>query len=185
MRKMILLGLMFIVMYAAGCTSNDDHSAQDGQFLRTVPYPDSTEILNKLEIDEGMLYFYKDETGIRHSFVSNDGNIRLNSDVMELDSIKGVNWAINEDPNLSIIILAGVISNKEIQEISLKQNGIENDGIIMEPKKELRFWYAIFDRVVGNGVVSEEPFKIEGLSDEGKVLWEDEVFIKYTQKWGY
>lgn len=112
---------MFLLLFAADRTSNYDHSAQDGQFLEAVPYPDSTEILNKLEIDEGMLYFYKDETGFRYSLISNDGNIRLNSDALELDPKMGVNWSINEDPNLSIIILAGVISNKKIQEGNFPQ----------------------------------------------------------------
>jgi hypothetical protein len=90
MRKIILLGLMFFVMFAAGCTSLVDHSAQHDSLMGAVPDPDSTEILDKLDIDEGRLYFLKDETGFRHSIVSNDGDITLNSDAIELDSKAGV-----------------------------------------------------------------------------------------------
>ena len=86
--------------------------------------------------------------------------------------------------DLNIIILAGVISNEKVQEISLKQNGIENFGMIVETKKGITVWYAIFDRVYDNRTISNEPFKLQGLSDKGEVLWEDEVFIKNAHKWG-
>ena len=82
-----------------------------------------------------MLYFYKDENGFRHSVISSNGNIMLNSDALELDPKDGMNFTIHDAPELHIIILAGVISNKKIQTISLKQNGIENYGMIIEPKK--------------------------------------------------
>ena len=184
MRKMILLCLMFFVMFAAGCTSHYGPSEHDGQFLEAVPYPDSTEILYKEEADGMMLYFYKDETGFRHSVISSNGNIMLNSDAVELDPKDGMNFTIHDAPELHIIILAGVISNEKIQTISLKQNGIENYGMIIEPKKGSRIWYVIFERTDLNFHMSKEPFKIEGLSDEGNVLWEDEVFLRNAYKWG-
>ena len=141
MRKVILLGLMFFVMFAAGCTS-----VQDDQFLSAVPYPDSTEILYKQEIDEGILYFYKDETGFRHSLVSYDGNVYVNSDALELNPKMGADWSINEDPHLNIMILAGVISNEKIQTISIKQNRFEHLGVIVEPKKGPKVWFAMFEK---------------------------------------
>ena len=61
-------------MFAGGCTAIVDHSAQEDSLMEAVPYPDSTEILDKLDIDEGRLYFLKDEAGFRHSIVSNDSS---------------------------------------------------------------------------------------------------------------
>ena len=182
MGKIILLGLLFFIIFTGGCTASVDHSAQGDSLMEAVPYPDSTEILDKLDIDEGRLYFYKDETGFRHSIVSNDSNITLNSETVELAPKAGVNWTLNDAAELNIIILAGVISNEKVQEISLKQNGIEHFGMIVETKKGVTVWYTIFDRAYDHRTISNELFKLQGLSDNGEVLWEDEVSIKNAHK---
>ena len=174
MRKMILLCLMFFVMFATGCTSAQD--AQDDQFWGAIPYPDSTELLYKEKIDEGILYFYQDETGFRHSLVSYDGNVYVNNNAPKLAPKKCVHsLSINEDPRLNIIILAGVISNEKIQQITLKQEGYgANFGVIYEPKRGLKIWNVMFEK----DYTPQEPFKIKGFSYKGEVLCEDEVFIK-------
>ena len=73
-----------------------------------------------------MLYFYQRWRPVfADLLVSYDGNVYLSSDALELDPKMGVDWSINEDPHLNIIILVGVISNEKIQKIPLKQNRIE------------------------------------------------------------
>ena len=182
MRKMILLCLMFFVMFATGCTSAQD--AQDDQFWGAILYPDSTELLHKENIDEGILYFYEDGTGFHHLLVAYDGNVYVNNTPPKLAPKKCVqSLSINDDPRLNIIILAGVISNEKIQQITLKEDGYgsnfgviyePNSGMFDDPEKRLKIWNIMFEK----GYTPKEPFKIKGFSNKGEVLCEDEVFIK-------
>jgi hypothetical protein len=185
MRKIVSLLLLLVVILVTACTSDYDHSGQDKPFLGSVPNPESTVILHKQEIDEGTLYFYKDQTGFRHAIISKRGDFRLNSENVPLNPETGMNWTINGDPDFPIIILSGVISNKKIQEITIKQNGVEHTAGIVKTDKGTRFWFVIFDRVDLDKYVAKKPYTVEGLSSHnGKVLWNEEIFVKNAYKWG-
>ena len=61
MRKLLLISILLPLLTACSITSSNNTD----KFLESVPYPNSTEILDKQQKDDYEIVFYKDETGFR------------------------------------------------------------------------------------------------------------------------
>ena len=103
MRKYIVIFLLGFLM--VGCTSNTIE-----KFVDSVPYPESTEVLYKEEIENGTIIFYKDESGFRHAFVSDKLKSLNNSRNLELNPQDGFAWTMMNIYNIPMVTFAGVMT---------------------------------------------------------------------------
>lgn len=169
MKKYIMIFILGLLM--VGCSFNEMES-----FKENVPYPKSTEILYKEELENGTIILYKDESGFRHAFISKKFKVVNNSGNSELNPKDGFDWTMNNDPNIPIVTFAGVITNDQITGVRVKQKTLEKRAKVIEIDKGLDIWFTYFDILEEPDLRKPDPLKIEALSNNSEVLWKDGVY---------
>lgn len=169
MKKYIMIFILGLLM--VGCSSNIVEN-----FKEKVPYPKSTEILYKEQIENGTIVLYKDESGFRHAFISDKFKNVSNSGNAELNSEDGFAWTMMNYPNIPIVTFAGIITNDKITDVLVKQKTLEKKAKVIEVEKGLSVWFTYFSILEKSDAGKPDPLRIEALSDNKEILWKDGVY---------
>ncbi|MGM9988968.1 MAG: hypothetical protein ACI35O_17305, partial [Bacillaceae bacterium] len=165
-KSTLVIGIVIALLLAIGLLTTNKQSASK-DFMDYVPHPKSTVLLHQQKIKNGTLYVYKDETGLRQMFISNDLKVNNNSANVELKPKEGISWGMLDNQKVSIVSLAGMVTNEDIQSVVVKQGAEEKQATIVETQ-EGRMWSTYFEDTL-------EPFKTEARSSDGRLIWENPV----------
>lgn len=172
MKKLFLL---FLCLILVSCSAKKVTPSSQ-KFIKHVPYPKSTTLLYKEKIDAGTIYLYKDKSGFRHAFSSNDFKIWFSSSNGEVNPKDGFDWTMNNAPDVPIVTFAGVITNDEIKVVIVKQKTLEKKAKLIETKEGLRVWFVTFRILEDADIGKPDPLKIEAYSRDGNLIWKDGVY---------
>lgn len=140
-----------------------------------ISHPKSTEIFYKEEIENGTIVLYKDESGFRHTFISEKLKSSNNSGNVELNPKDGFDWTMTNNPQIPIVTFAGVITNNEITDVLVKQKTVEKKAKVIEIDKDLSIWFTYFE-ILESSNIGPHPLRIEALSSKEEVLWKEGVY---------
>ncbi|MEK4628302.1 MAG: hypothetical protein ABS944_15030 [Solibacillus sp.] len=173
MKKILLIAIPLLLLTACSFTSNSNITEE---FLESVPYPNSTEILDKQQKDDYEVVFYKDESGFRIGYKKLDYKYWTNTANGEINPDDGFDWVMINDPKVPITLFGGIITNKQITTVLVKQKTIEKEATIVETNEGFRGWFVKFDSLE-NAISGEpDPLKIEAYDTNGTILWKDGVY---------
>ncbi|WP_088043328.1 hypothetical protein [Bacillus sp. EAC] len=146
------------------------------KFINHVPFPKSTTLQYKEKIDEGTIYLYKDKSGFRHAFSSNDFKIWFNSGNGVVNPKDGFDWTMNNVPDVPIVTFGGVITRDDIVKVMVKQKTMEKEAKIIKTKQGVRVWFTTFKILEDADKGKPDQLKIEAYSRDGKLIWKDGVY---------
>lgn len=101
-----------IILLLSACTPQEEK-----QFLNKVPYPDSTKVLHKESYKDGTIILYKDKTGFRAGYYVEKKDYLVDSGNIELNPKDGFTWGMNHDPQVPLVLFAGVITDEQIADL--------------------------------------------------------------------
>ncbi|MEK4131171.1 hypothetical protein NYE67_16135 [Solibacillus sp. FSL W8-0474] len=172
MRKLLLISILLPLLTACSITSSNNTD----EFLESVPYPNSTEILDKQQKDDYEVVFYKDETGFRIGYKKLDYEYWTNTSNGEINPEDGFDWVMINNPKIPITLFGGIITNEQITTVLVKQKTIEKEATIVETNEGFRGWFVTFDSLENANPGEPDPLKIEAFDTNGNILWKDGVY---------
>lgn len=158
-----------ICLLLSGCATQEE-------FIESVHYPESTVSLYKENVNNGKVVLYYDETGFRMAFYSYKRKTWNHTANAELSPKEGFAWTMNNNPYIPVTMFAGVITDKEINRVMVKQKTIEQEAKIIDTKEGIRIWFAIFDILEDADPGESDPLKVEAFDSNGNIVWKNGVY---------
>ncbi|SFJ59912.1 Integrase core domain-containing protein [Paenibacillus sp. UNC496MF] len=117
------------------------------------------DLIYQEKVEKGLIILFKDEFGFRHAFFSNKMEVWNISGNTELSPKEGFTWTMTNDPNIPILTFAGLITDKDIQTVIVKQKSSTSQAKIITTTQG-RFWFTHFDYLEGTSGQSD-PLKLK------------------------
>jgi hypothetical protein len=165
--------LFFCIITLGACTVSEKPSIEE-QVKKLVPFPKSTNILHIEDHTGGKMILYKDKSGFRAAFYKEEDDYLQSTSNAELTPRDGFNWTM--DNNSDMAIFAGVITDKKIKTVIVKQRTIEQQAKIIDIPEGERYWFTTFEVLEDSQNGEPDPLKIEAFDMEGKLYWKSGVY---------
>ena len=87
-----------------------------------------------------------------------------------------MDWVMINNPKVPLALYGGIITNKQITTVLVKQKTIEKEATIVETAEGLRYWFVTFDSLEDADPGEPDPLIIEAYDSSGNVLWKEGVY---------
>jgi hypothetical protein len=164
--------LLLFIMITGACSVNETNIEE--QFLKRVPFPNSTIILHIEDHNGGKIILYKDKSGFRAAFYKEKADFIQSTGNAELNPQDGFEWTMSNTPGMALF--AGVISDEAIIKVIVKQRTIEQQAKIISINNSERYWFATFDVLEKSLNGEGDPLKIEAYDKEGSLYWKSGIY---------
>ncbi|WP_217226542.1 hypothetical protein [Desertibacillus haloalkaliphilus] len=168
-----LVILSFCIVMIGACSANEKPTVEE-QVMKRVPFPKSTNILHIEDHRDGKIILYKDETGFRSSYYIEKDDYFQSTSNAQLNPEDGFEWTMDNNPNLAMF--SGVITDKNIKEVIVKQRTVEQQAKIIDINDGKRYWFTTFDELEDPLNGEPDPLKIEAYDKEGNLYWKSGVY---------
>ena len=170
-----LVIIFTIVLITSACSLIESNDIEN-QIMEKVPFPQSTNILHTENYKDGTIILYEDKSGFRADFFLVKDDYFVGGGNADGNPKDGFAWTMRNDPNIALVLFAGVITDEKIKEVIVKQKTLERKAEIIDINDGKRIWFATFDVLEKADDGKPDPLKIEAYDNEGNIYWKDGIY---------